>query len=166
MSRFVLVGAAVGLLIVAALELSRPHEILPDPGARIVPAPPTLDGFSCAYPPTLEIATESDILGLTTIVLADQYFECCRSGALSQAVGLFAASMITTTIDPWGHEYSVRCGKRLFKVISAGPDGLFDTADDISHQAPRGDTRRDRSCLATGPFTPADDENFSSMDDD
>lgn len=34
--------------------------------------------------------------------------------------------------DPWGNNYELRfSGKKKFYVISAGPDGQFDTDDDI-----------------------------------
>lgn len=36
--------------------------------------------------------------------------------------------------DPWGHDYVIRAGDKAgkFVVLSAGPDGVLDTADDIS----------------------------------
>ena len=40
-------------------------------------------------------------------------------------------------VDPWGHPYKVMCGASLppdvrgLAAASAGPDGVFDTADDI-----------------------------------
>jgi hypothetical protein len=38
--------------------------------------------------------------------------------------------------DPWGHDFSLRCpGKKPddgAEALSAGPDGKFDTADDVS----------------------------------
>lgn len=34
-------------------------------------------------------------------------------------------------IDPWGNKYELRMVKRKVSVLSAGPDGLFGTDDDI-----------------------------------
>ena len=40
--------------------------------------------------------------------------------------------------DEWGHTYVVKCGKDLpaaakgFAIVSAGPDGTINTADDIT----------------------------------
>ncbi len=40
----------------------------------------------------------------------------------------------TTTLDPWGKSYQFLCGYGIhgIRTRSAGPDGLFDTADDIT----------------------------------
>jgi type II secretory pathway pseudopilin PulG len=34
--------------------------------------------------------------------------------------------------DPWGLAYRLECGEDDFNARSAGPDGQFDTADDVS----------------------------------
>lgn len=33
--------------------------------------------------------------------------------------------------DPWGNEYAFETGGERVRILSAGPDGEFDTADDI-----------------------------------
>jgi hypothetical protein len=35
------------------------------------------------------------------------------------------------TTDPWDHAYRIECDGTEITVISAGPDGQFDTDDDI-----------------------------------
>ncbi len=38
--------------------------------------------------------------------------------------------------DPWGKEYTMTCGETGLKIRSAGPDGTFETADDIVSPRP------------------------------
>ena len=40
-------------------------------------------------------------------------------------------------IDPWGNKYELRMVKRKVSVLSAGPDGLFGTDDDIDSSRAR-----------------------------
>jgi len=40
----------------------------------------------------------------------------------------------TTPVDSWGHEFKFYTKGDLIKVQSAGPDGVFDTADDLINQ--------------------------------
>jgi general secretion pathway protein G len=37
----------------------------------------------------------------------------------------------TATQDPWNHDFQIECDGTDINVRSAGPDGEFDTADDI-----------------------------------
>jgi general secretion pathway protein G len=37
----------------------------------------------------------------------------------------------TATQDPWNHDFEISCDGTEISVRSAGPDGEFDTADDI-----------------------------------
>jgi general secretion pathway protein G len=37
----------------------------------------------------------------------------------------------TATQDPWNHDFQIECDGTEINVRSAGPDGEFDTADDI-----------------------------------
>ncbi|MBA2539659.1 MAG: hypothetical protein H0V17_08500 [Deltaproteobacteria bacterium] len=39
--------------------------------------------------------------------------------------------------DPWGKEYAMTCGETGIKIRSAGPDGTFETADDIVSPRPQ-----------------------------
>lgn len=56
---------------------------------------------------------------------------------------LVAESEVPDSKDPWGHEMKMFCGSNLpagakgLAVVSAGPDGKFDTADDIKSWGPR-----------------------------
>ena len=36
-----------------------------------------------------------------------------------------------TIVDPWGNEYKLEKDGKRYAIISAGPDGIFDTEDDI-----------------------------------
>lgn len=36
------------------------------------------------------------------------------------------------TTDPWGRNYVIRMASDSFAIVSPGPDGLLDTADDVS----------------------------------
>lgn len=38
----------------------------------------------------------------------------------------------TVLADPWGNKYEIKVQKRKVSVVSAGPDGLFGTEDDIN----------------------------------
>lgn len=40
----------------------------------------------------------------------------------------------TVPVDSWGHEFKIFTKGDLIKVQSAGPDGTFDTADDLINQ--------------------------------
>ncbi len=38
---------------------------------------------------------------------------------------------VDNAVDPWGNEYAIECDGNDVTVYSAGPDGQFDTEDDI-----------------------------------
>ena len=55
---------------------------------------------------------------------------CPGVRTLIEAGELSRASVV---VDPWGGEYAIRCrGEDDVRVVSAGPDRWFDTADDVA----------------------------------
>lgn len=45
-----------------------------------------------------------------------------------------AARRLSIPLDPWGKPYQYRLNGKKMSVISAGPDGKFDTADDVKFE--------------------------------
>ncbi|MDB4977510.1 MAG: ral secretion pathway protein [Myxococcaceae bacterium] len=63
-----------------------------------------------------------------TMYIATNNTECAT---MEQLIEDKAIDKSTATRDPWDHEFQIDCDGTDIKVKSAGPDGEFETADDI-----------------------------------
>lgn len=60
-----------------------------------------------------------------------------RVERIAHDVDAFLSRREALPLDPWGREYQLREGPTplSFTIVSAGPDGIFGTADDIRSRA-------------------------------
>jgi general secretion pathway protein G len=63
-----------------------------------------------------------------TMYIATNNTECAT---MEQLIEDKAIDKSTATKDPWDHDFQIDCDGTEIKVRSAGPDGEFDSADDI-----------------------------------
>jgi general secretion pathway protein G len=63
-----------------------------------------------------------------TMYIATNNSECAT---MDQLIEDKAIDKSTATKDPWDHEFQIECDGTDISVRSAGPDGEFDTVDDI-----------------------------------
>ena len=63
-----------------------------------------------------------------TMYIATNNTECAT---MEQLLEDKAIDKSTATTDPWDHAFQIDCDGTDIKVRSSGPDGEFDTADDI-----------------------------------
>lgn len=92
-------------------------------------------GVGIAVLPSLEKAkirqTETavqTVKSAVTMYMATNNAECAT---MTQLVEDKAIDKSTATKDPWDHDFQIECDGTDLTVRSAGPDGEFDTADDI-----------------------------------
>lgn len=55
--------------------------------------------------------------------------ELCPSFAALKEAKLLDASAAAK--DPWGHPYRIECTSQAYRVLSAGPDEVWNTGDDL-----------------------------------
>ncbi|MDB4985648.1 MAG: ral secretion pathway protein [Myxococcaceae bacterium] len=63
-----------------------------------------------------------------TMYIATNNTECAT---MAQLIEDKVIDKSTATTDPWNHEFQIDCDGTDIKVLSAGPDGEFGSADDI-----------------------------------
>ena len=92
-------------------------------------------GVTMAVLPSLQKAkvqqTETAVQAVrsaVTMYIATNNTECAT---MEQLIEDKAIDKSTATRDPWDHEFQIDCDGTDIKVRSAGPDGEFDSADDI-----------------------------------
>jgi general secretion pathway protein G len=62
------------------------------------------------------------------------------------------------TDDPWGEHFRVRCVDDVVTILSAGPDGRFDSADDVSVSGSPARHAQPPRQTAAAPVTPENDD--------
>ncbi len=86
-------------------------------------------GAFCCYP--LEHGESKRVRHLA---LATEMYQVQTHGACPHSLTDLQKQKVvrgTTTRDPWGEAYDIDCYEDGAVVCSAGPDGLFETDDDI-----------------------------------
>jgi len=73
-------------------------------------------------------AAVQTIRSATTLYIATNNTECATMPQLLEDKQIDKS---TATQDPWKHDFEITCDGDEVSVRSAGPDGDFDTADDI-----------------------------------
>lgn len=63
-----------------------------------------------------------------SLYIATNNAECAT---MDQLISDKAIDKSTSTRDPWDHEFRIECDGTEITVTSAGPDGQFDTEDDV-----------------------------------
>lgn len=63
-----------------------------------------------------------------TMYIATNHSDC---PTMDQLIETKTIDKSTATKDPWDHEFQIECEGSDISVRSAGPDGEFETADDI-----------------------------------
>lgn len=63
---------------------------------------------------------------------ADHPGTTCPASLAEVATYFGADPGVPVTTDPWGHELVMKCDEKGFTVMSVGPDGKPDTADDVT----------------------------------
>jgi general secretion pathway protein G len=73
-------------------------------------------------------AAVATVRGAVEIYRGTNNAECATMSELLEDKTI---SKSTATTDPWDHDFQIECDGTEIMVRSAGPDGEFDTADDI-----------------------------------
>lgn len=92
-------------------------------------------GVSIAVIPQLNKARiKQAVTAVETVRTAVQLYVAtnnAKCATMDQLIEDKAIDKSKATTDPWDNEYRIECDGTEITVISAGPDGEFDTDDDI-----------------------------------
>ena len=141
--RILLVGLVLVLLVLSVPPLRQRAQPAIDRFYEFVGW--TMEGpLAPAVNPYRELEAQSTIGKVVREMVRDR-----TSGFIRPAGDEFEAYMARklpdeSFIDPWGTPYALRSDRDSVAVISAGPDLLYDTEDDISEKIRYGEPSRDR----------------------
>lgn len=99
----------------------------------MVAVPVYLDsGFVCRLPRTTRAGTDAQALRSSVELYRLHVPGTCPDASVLMREH-YASWLASDKYDPWGTPYAIRCpGDQDVEVRSAGPDGAFDTDDDVA----------------------------------